>query len=54
MKDNDQAFPEQCLGCLKRDACEAAGCLKAKPCRARAAPEKTDADLIEEMKWRWS
>lgn len=51
---NENVIPEQCLGCLKRDACEEAGCLKEKPCRARAAPEKTDADLIDEMKWRWS
>lgn len=28
--------------------------LKDKACRARAATEKTDADLIEEVKWRWS
>ncbi len=54
MKDNDQAIPEQCLACLKRDACEEAGCLKVKPCRARAAPKKTDADLLEEIRWRCS
>lgn len=52
--DDDKTIPDQCLACLKRDACEEAGCLKAKPCRARAAPEKPDADLIEEMRWRCS
>lgn len=52
--NDDKTFPKQCLACLKRDACEEAGCLKDKPCRERAEPEKHDEDLIEEVRWRWS
>ena len=36
--------------CRQADHCDRCE----SPCLARAAPEKTDADLIEEIRWRCS